>query len=160
MPRSRLMRVPMRTLHPNNAFENGRSQASLRSLARAVQRGRYIFRMRSLFVYLMLIPTTAHASGGDIVYLVFGEFVVLVLVIVSLNVVKIITFERKVLVFVAYFIGAAIPLFLTNKLPYSDNLVLINMAYLATPVVAWLSALWFMCRGQGKNITVRSRGDA
>ncbi len=26
---------------PNRAFENGRSQASLRSLARAVQRGRY-----------------------------------------------------------------------------------------------------------------------
>ena len=28
-------------MRPNNAFENGRSQASLRSLARAVQRGRY-----------------------------------------------------------------------------------------------------------------------
>jgi len=121
---------------------------------------RYISGMRSLFAIFLLAPITAHASGGDIVYLVVGEFVVLTLVITSLNVVKIVTFEKKVLVFVAYLIGAALSLWLTNKLPYSDNLILINTVCLATPVIAWLSALWLMYRSKGRNITVRSRGDA
>jgi hypothetical protein len=37
------------TVTPNRAFENGRSQASLRSLARAVQRGRYANRPYAVY---------------------------------------------------------------------------------------------------------------
>ena len=120
-----------------------------------------MFRMRGLFAALLLtIATPAYALGEEIYYLVGGEAVLLVIVIVTMNLVNFISFEKKVLVFASYVIGAAISLFATNNLPYGRNIVLINVLCLITPAITWLSALWLVCRSRKKNITVRSRGDA
>lgn len=111
---------------------------------RNAQLPRYISFVPSHYTPLLFIPTSVYASGGDIVYLVIGEGVLLAVVTVTMSIVSSIKFTRKVWVFVSYFLGTAIPLFATNKLPYTENMVLINILCLAIPVITWLAALWLV----------------
>ena len=107
----------------------------------AAQRGRYVCPESSLrkpaVALTALLPSAAHASGGDILTLFWLELVLLVAVLVSLALGRL-TGKGKVIVLTAYLIGAAVPLWLTADWPYSANLFLINALCIGVPLFLWL----------------------
>jgi len=91
-------------------------------------------------VVLFLLPTLAHASGGDILGLFWLEVVLFVGVLAVLLTTRA-AVKCKLSIFVAYILSVIASLWFTEGLPYLKNLVLVNsicfFVPLATTVVAW-----------------------
>ena len=96
--------------------------------------------MRTLKAALLsLLPATAHASGGDILSLLWLELLLLVAVVLSVALGKL-NATGKIMVLAAYLVGAIAPWWLTSNWPYSENLVLINALCIGGPILLWLPA--------------------
>jgi hypothetical protein len=90
--------------------------------------------MKSKLVLLTLFPTFAHASGGDILSLIWLELGLLITVMVLIFATKL-SLKSKLIVFFAYIVSAILAFGLTSGLPYTKNLVLINTVSILVPVI-------------------------
>ncbi len=86
-----------------------------------------------------LFPSLAFASGSDILTLIGLEFVVFVIVLGSIFIGKL-NQKAKGIVFIAYLVGAAIPWYITQDWPYTDNLFKINTLCISIPLVFWITS--------------------
>ncbi len=84
-------------------------------------------------------PSWAFASGSDLIILFWLEFAVFVLVIGSIFIGKL-NQKAKGIVFIAYLVGAAIPWYITQDWPYTDNLFKINTLCISIPLVFWMTS--------------------
>lgn len=97
----------------------------------------------------LIIPTVAHASGGDVLNLLWlevGLFVVTVIFLLTSKLRKI----HRFIIFLSYFISALITLGLTANLPYSDNQVFINSLNLLLPIIACTLVWWWSVKESKK----------
>lgn len=92
---------------------------------------------------LMGIPTFAHASGGDVLSLLWleaGLFVVALIFLITSR----LDIKQRVIVFFSYFVSAILVLKLTSKLPYTDNIVFINTVSIFVPIIISLFIwIWY-----------------
>ena len=96
--------------------------------------------MRTLAVSLLaLLPAAAHASGGDVLSLLWLSLLLLVVVVLSVVFGKL-NATGKAIVFGAYLVGAVVSWSLTSSLPYSENLLFINTLCIGGPLITWLPA--------------------
>jgi hypothetical protein len=92
----------------------------------------------------LTVPSTAWASGGEVLSLLWLECALFALVVSSLFVLRL-TVMRKLLVFGAYFLAAAGVLYATRDWPYSANLMTINAISIGLPFLSWLLAVLYFC---------------
>jgi hypothetical protein len=106
--------------------------------------------VRTLAVTLLaLLPTAAHASGGDVLSLLWLSLLLLVAVVLSVVFGKL-NATGKAIVFGACLVGAVVPWLLTSSLPYSENLLLINTPCIGGPLITWLPAFALARKKYGK----------
>jgi hypothetical protein len=106
--------------------------------------------VRTLAVSLLaLLPAAAHASGGDVLSLLWLSLLLLVAVVLSVVFGKL-NATGKAIVFGAYLIGAVVPWSLTSSLPYSENLLFINTLCIGGPLITWLPAFALARRKYGQ----------
>jgi len=92
-----------------------------------------------------LLPTTAFASGSEILSLFWLELAVFSIVVVSLCI-RGLSAKGKISVFAAYLIGVAIPLLITKDWSYRVNIVQINFLCAGIPFLFWLvSYIYIRC---------------
>jgi hypothetical protein len=95
----------------------------------------------------LTLPQLAFASGGDVLSLLWFEFLLFVFVAVSLLVLRA-SPQRKLAVFGVYLLSTTCALLLTSDWAYSDNQAKINALSVGLPFVAWLVALTLARRRQ------------
>ena len=124
-------------------LSNPTTRSSKRAKTHAAEHRRYVClegRVRTLAVSLLaLLPTAAHASGGDVLSLLWLSLLLLVAVVCSVVFGKL-NATGKGIVFGAYLVGAIVPFSLTSNLPYSENLLFINTLCIGGPLTTWLLA--------------------
>lgn len=96
---------------------------------------------RVLLLFFLLLPLPALASGGDVLGLLFIDFILFLLIILAIIKVKF-TWTGKVVLFVAYVATMYLLFYFTNQVSYSCNLVVINASSaFFPPTVVYLTYL-------------------
>jgi len=99
--------------------------------------------MKNIISSLVLFPSLAIASGGDILLLMWLEAGLFIFVLVFIFFINL-KFKCKILIFVSYFMSTFIALFLTSGMPYSQNIILVNSISITIPLLG-LFATWKWC---------------
>ena len=103
-------------------------------------------------LFVIAYSASAHASGGNVLGLMWAELSLFILVVVSLFFVKI-KLKNKMIIFGFYFVAMACALWITGGIPYSNNLILINTINIALPAVAWAVGLAYCLKNKVRNET-------
>jgi len=99
-------------------------------------------------MFTLLFPISAHASGGDILSLIWLEVGLFVCVAI-LMFISSFEFKHKLIIFTVYIGSAIAALGITSSMPYSENLIFINIISVIIPILA--SAItWGWCAKHAK----------
>jgi hypothetical protein len=101
------------------------------------------------FAIFLTMPTAAHASGGDVLGLLWAQAGLFLVVVVSLFVVRLSSAQKSV-VFSAYLISGIVANYATLNLPYSENAILIDSVSTLVPLLVWIVALGYFVVRRGK----------
>ncbi len=96
-----------------------------------------------------VIPIEVHASGGDILTLFWLELALLFAVVLSVAIGRL-SWKGRFQVFGAYAVGVLSSWLLTEMLPYSDNIAIINTVCIGAPLILWLSVYIFVRKRYAK----------
>jgi hypothetical protein len=92
------------------------------------------------FFALLTLPTPAIASGGEALTLLWWELVLLIAVLSSVIFLKL-PVRWRIALIAAYSMGLALAIGSVGRLPYLENLLLVNFISIGLPLSAWLATL-------------------
>lgn len=91
-------------------------------------------------LWFVSLPQVAKASGGEVLALVLLEVGLFIAVFVGFIVFRL-GLKRSTIIFCLYLFSAFAPIFITDHMPYLDNLLLINTICIGIPLLTWLISL-------------------
>jgi hypothetical protein len=97
---------------------------------------------------LLVLPSLAHASGGDVLSLLWLEVLLFIAAVIFMFISKL-TLKLRSIVFLSYLISTFASIWLFPDLPYSKNIVLINSVTILVPIVT-CGLVWFWCNQHKK----------
>lgn len=104
---------------------------------------------RSTIPILLTLPTAAHASGSEVLGLLWAQAGLFLLVAASLFVVRL-SSTQKTVVFVAYLASAIVANYAVLDIPYLENALLVNGVTISVPLLVWIVVLGYLIRRRGK----------
>jgi hypothetical protein len=100
-----------------------------------------------LFSFLLFasLPQLAKASGGEVLVMLLLEAGLFIAVLVGLIVFRF-GLKRSTVILCLYLLSAFTSIFITDHIPYLDNLLLINTICIGIPLLTWLISLNYFLR--------------